>query len=432
MLHCTIALGSSSLAVRPKNFAKSRSHRTNVAAEIRRLLNPMKFAYLGVDQQCLQLAQAAESAGHDNVWFGDVVAGPNAPVDQFARREDSWRDLFDAATADAIVVGRGRASDELRAEQLKELAKAGQSVLIVHPIIPSVLGYYEIDLSRGESGALFRCYNPLSAMPLAREVASWVDRDDAPIGPIEQVVAERQLDQRTPQNVLHHFARDVQWLSDIAGPFNRLGSHGADSGDAAYAGLAVQLAGPSQTPVRWSVGPVDAVPGLRTVLIGRLGRLVVEIDQDNQPTSVRTQIGGNVAELEIVRHDPAAAAVDALVAAVESESSESNFADALAAMELTDTIEISLRRGRMIDVHHQQLTEQLAFKGAMSAVGCGALLVLPPLLVFIGWVAGLLGVPIAAYWPHALAILFALFAGLQIVPKLLFPSNSREPAKNRS
>ena len=55
-------------------------------------------------------------------------------------------------------------------------------------------------------------------------------------------------------------------------------------------------------------------------------------------------------------------------------------------MELTDTIEISLRCGRMIDVHRQQLTEELSFRGTMSAVGCGALLVLPALLIFAGWV----------------------------------------------
>jgi hypothetical protein len=60
-------------------------------------------------------------------------------------------------------------------------------------------------------------------------------------------------------------------------------------------------------------------------------------------------------------------------------------------MELTDTIEISLRRGRMIDVHRQQLTEELSFRGTMSAWGCGVLMVLPPLLLLAGWIAELLG-----------------------------------------
>jgi hypothetical protein len=93
-------------------------------------------------------------------------------------------------------------------------------------------------------------------------------------------------------------------------------------------------------------------------------------------------------------------------------------------MELTDTIEISLRRGRMIDVHPQQLTEELAFKGAMSALGCGVLIAVVPLLLFIGWLAEQIGIPVAGYWPHVLFALLALFLVLQLVPKLLMSASN--------
>ena len=84
------------------------------------------------------------------------------------------------------------------------------------------------------------------------------------------------------------------------------------------------------------------------------------------------------------------------------------------------SIEISLRRGRMIDVHDQQLTEQLAFKGTMSAFGCGLLLVIVPALLVLGWIAGMVGIPVAEYWPHVLLAILALFLGLQFLPKLLY------------
>ncbi len=93
-------------------------------------------------------------------------------------------------------------------------------------------------------------------------------------------------------------------------------------------------------------------------------------------------------------------------------------------MELADTIEISLRRGRMIDVHHQQLTEELAFKGMMSAAGCGVLLVLPPLLLLVGWLAELIGLPVAHYWPHGLLALLATFLLVQLLPKLLLRASA--------
>jgi hypothetical protein len=89
-------------------------------------------------------------------------------------------------------------------------------------------------------------------------------------------------------------------------------------------------------------------------------------------------------------------------------------------MEIADSIEISLRRGRMIDIHSQQLTEHLAFKGTMAAAGCGVLLVLAPLMLAVGWIAGQFGVPVASYWPHALLVLLAAFLGLQLLPKLLY------------
>jgi hypothetical protein len=89
-------------------------------------------------------------------------------------------------------------------------------------------------------------------------------------------------------------------------------------------------------------------------------------------------------------------------------------------MELTDSIEISLRRGRMIDVHHQQLTEHLAFKGTMAAAGCGLLFLLVPLFFFMAWIAGRLGVPIGDFAPHVLLGLLAIFLGLQFLPKLIY------------
>ena len=101
-------------------------------------------------------------------------------------------------------------------------------------------------------------------------------------------------------------------------------------------------------------------------------------------------------------------------------------------MELTDSIEISLRRGRMIEIHDQQLTEQLAFKGTMAALSCGVLVLLVPLLLVAGWIAGLFGIPVANYWPHVLLVLLALFLGLQLLPKLLYPPAEPTPHESDS
>jgi hypothetical protein len=80
----------------------------------------------------------------------------------------------------------------------------------------------------------------------------------------------------------------------------------------------------------------------------------------------------------------------------------------------------------MIDVHHPQLSEELAFKGTMSAAGCGMLLVLPPLLLVLGWLAGLVGLPVAQYWPHVLLALLAAFLAVQVLSKLLLRKSNKD------
>ena len=128
--------------------------------------------------------------------------------------------------------------------------------------------------------------------------------------------------------------------------------------------------------------------------------------------------------------DGSASALKRFVETIQlGDGASSTWPSALHALELTDTIEISLRRGRMIDVHQQQLTEQLAFKGTMSAAGCAVLMVLPPLLLTGGWLAEHAGLPVASYWAHALLALLALFLGFQLLPKLLLKST---PAQNRA
>jgi hypothetical protein len=122
------------------------------------------------------------------------------------------------------------------------------------------------------------------------------------------------------------------------------------------------------------------------------------------------------------------AVIDRFAAAVAAnDSAATTWHSALHAMELTDSIEISLRRGRMIDVHHQQLTEHLAFKGTMAAAGCGLLFFLVPLFVAVAWIAGRLGVPIGQFVPHIVGLLLALFLAMQFLPKLIY---SRPTATN--
>jgi hypothetical protein len=257
-------------------------------------------------------------------------------------------------------------------------------------------------------------------------LASWVRDGHPQLGAVEQIAATRRLADRSRERVLWHFARDVELLARLAGRLDRIGAHAPlGDADAAYASLSVQLLGPQQIPVRWSIEPLAGRPDLRVTLICQRGRLTLVFDGDGWALELIEEGGKSDSRGPLPADSPAASALARFVAAVESaQSTASTWPAALHAMELADSIEISLRRGRMIDVHHRELTEQLAFKGVMSAAGCGVLVVVIPLMLAVGWIAGALKAPLSEYWPHVLLMLLVAFLALQVLPRLLM---RREP-----
>lgn len=385
----------------------------------------MKFALFGADAESCLLAQAAADLGHEIFWYGDVgnVDTATHPWLAGADQGDQWEVLCDTKFCDFVIVGRGESPAALRMEQLIQLLKNDANVLASFPLTDSVLSYYEVDMARNETNALLYHFNPL-VMCTNRldEFASWIANGHPEIGRIEQLLCERPLTDRTRENDLWHFARDVELLDHISGPLNRLGALGSPDEATTYSGLSVQLLGKTQLPVRWSVGPVDQSVYPTLTFIGERGRVRLEFDESSIFRSLDTAVPD-----EMMPATSAAMCVKRFVEQLsEGVGERTTWPRALRAMELTDTIEISLRRGRMIDVHRQQLTEELSFRGTMSAVGCGVLMVLPPLLLFAGWLAELMGLPIADYWAHGLLALLALFLLLQFAPKLLIKKHEND------
>ncbi len=384
----------------------------------------MNFALLGSDYESISLATAAVAQGHQVVWCGDTASVREQfelswlPAEDQAER---WESLLDDHFCDAVIVGRGDAPPEQRAEQANLLAKNGIALLATFPLVGSVLSYYEIDMAQQESGALVRHFNPaVERQPIVEQCGQWILAGHPRLGPIEQLVWERPLADRSREQVLWHFARDVQLLGQVAGRLNRLGALGSPDEAATYAGLSVQMLGQQKLPVRWSVGPVQQSEHPRLTLIAEQGRFTVQFDESGQAVQTELNHASQTESTELEPVDPAALAVTGLVEALEHRNgNRSTWSDALRAMELADTIEISLRRGRMIDVHPQQLTEELSFRGTMSAAGCGVLLILPPLLLLMGWLGELIGLPVARFWPHVLLALLAVFLLVQLLPKLL-------------
>jgi hypothetical protein len=397
----------------------------------------MRIALLGTDPDLLQLASAAVGEGHVVSWLGDVRNEDAVAVERLAPgrpdQSDEWELVVDRNTADAVFIGRGSAPAELRAEQLKRIAAEAMPMLVVHPACDSVLPYYEVDMTRREMGGLVRHYNPVSGHPVFELLSAWVRDGHPAIGSIHQVTCERRLSDTSRRNVLLHLDRDVEPLAVVAGDIRRVSAIGPRIDQESFAALQVQMTCNGPASVRWSVGTAaGANPSLMMTLVGERGSVTLhafdaEPFGEPQPWTLEITVGQLADRQSLESFDPARLAIQQFDRAINTTDGEqqlamSTWSTATRDMEVADAIELSLEKGRTLDVHQQELTEQLAFRGTMSAIGCGLLFV--GFFIFIG--VSLFGAAegkerpqLIASWPVILLAVLAFFLLLQCAPLLI-------------
>jgi hypothetical protein len=148
-----------------------------------------------------------------------------------------------------------------------------------------------------------------------------------------------------------------------------------------------------------------------------------DLSQHDDTGQLEVDVAGQRTARTLPNWSAPRAAIDALAKALPaSGTTESNslstWPSATATMETVDAIELSLQKGRTIEVYPQQLTEQLAFRGTMAAFGCGLLMLGLVVLAAAGILGDALNIPLVHYWPWALLALLAIFLLLQTVPWL--------------
>ncbi len=409
----------------------------------------MKLAILGTDGDIVQLAAAARELGHEIAWMGDIRGEDAATLRQLVAstsdRAGEWESLLDPGVVDAVLVGAGTAPNDQRAEQLKRLTAASVPLLTVQPVLDSVLPYYEIDMTQRESGSLIQHYNPLTHPPAAAQLVEHVRGERDQLGAIHQLVCERRLDDTSRAAVLAAFARDVELIASVAGPIRRVSAIGPGSPDASFASLQVQMTSTAIPSLRWSVGttmPTGAIA--QFTLLGERGSVALREPRADASADSRWQIEsviGNTSNIQPVETgNPATAAINRLAAAVCGEDTEqraalSTWEAATRAMEVVDAVDLSLQKGRTIEVFQQQLTERLAFRGTMAAFGCGLLLLTffaVLVVAVLGGAEGIMQEKIAPSWPIIMLAGLAFFLLLQAVPFLVPKKDKSLPPKLES
>jgi hypothetical protein len=396
----------------------------------------MKLAVLGSDPDILRLLAAAVTQSHDLVWLGDVRPADERGMSRFIPRLDDraaeWELLLDRNIVDGVLLGRGTAADELRAEQLKRLAAEAVPLLVVHPATESVLTYYELDMVRRETGGVLHHFNPVVRHPVLSALAEWMRYGHPSIGEIHQLTCEHRAESTQRASVVQLLARDVELMAAVAGSIRRVSAIGPRIRDASFASLQIQMTTDGPASLRWAVGsPVSSASGLQMALVGERGTVVLRVPGDSPSKEaaewiLETSDGVQTDTEELPKHHAPQVAIEQFASAisrrgVNGEPPASTWEAATRSMEVVDAAELSLQKGRTIDVHQQQLTERLAFRGTMAALGCGLLLVGFAVTVFVtllGGAEGLGGRKFLPAWPAVLLVVLSLFLLLQAVPLL--------------
>lgn len=418
----------------------------------------MKLALLGCDDDLARLvARAVRDRTHS------VVAARVEP----AWRErlstvipacewlEGWESLLAEDRVDAVLVGRERVAGD-GTEALKKLVQAGVPILATHPLGDPLLAL-ELEMIRGDGRGPIVAHYPGCRHPAISQLSQWVQAgESSPLGRVEQIVFERALADRERRAVTSQLARDADVLRELLGKVTQVNAMGPSPDGEMWSNLSVQLAG-RQTGgegpraggdgplARWSVEPVAITPQGKLTLIGSRGRVTLVMPADPSAWTLDVS-GANVepGKLGAVAWkdwDGDAVALAMLVQSIDNGAAATPTWPAICRdLEVADTVELSLRRGRLIELHHDTVTEEDTFKGVMSAVGCLLLLLVPMVLLAAaildgltvtsrgvsasgGGGAGLAGDAAATgrpWWPFFLVaplILFLLLQGLRIVAR---------------
>ena len=383
----------------------------------------MKFALLGSDADALAVARAvAESTEHELVHIcqaGDWAAQlkPHAPQ---ARVSDDWEALLDTHAVGAVIVARGP-DEDLRIEQLRKLIATGAALVVSHPLLESVLDYYELEMMRQESGASVLPYAPARWHPGFDGLCSALAADDdGPIGRVEQIIFERAQKTRSKPAVREAFIRDADLLRVLCGELTKLAAM-SPQGSQSFENLGIQLSGPGDILARWSIGPVETRPGGVLTLRGAHGQAVLRMPGGDEPWQLELVVGQETRSQSFPAWDPAAAALAHLDKMQRGETVHPDLMDAIRTMELAESIQRSLARGRTVELNVEEQTEHNAFRATMASVGCAALggvFVMGLLALLLATVSDTFRRALA-FWPYLAALVLGLFLLMQLLALVL-------------
>ncbi|MBV8487473.1 MAG: hypothetical protein JO161_04280, partial [Planctomycetaceae bacterium] len=348
---------------------------------------------------------------------------------------DDLDEALATAGIELVVVG---GPIPFRAEALRRSAAEGLAIICLHPPGEDSEPYYQVSLSQRETGALVLPDLPLRLHPgvnrLRQAIAS------GQIGEFRSVRLESPTHVESEDLVRGAFPRLVDAVRFLVGEIETVMASGDPPGEHPEFELVVQLRAASSRRAEVRIIAPGAGETARLAVTGSSGSLALEFDPSlREPARLirRTDSDAAGQEIPLEPWDPYAAIVDVVEQALECRSDRlapalnsasatsgaSRPADSAApldlgdgtrAMELSEAVARSLRRGRTIDLHYESISEESTFKSIMTSTGC--LILLAIMLVLPLALAGPpLGFPWTIYIAYVIPPVLVVFAVLQVL-----------------
>jgi predicted dehydrogenase len=304
---------------------------------------------------------------------------PGLPGDDF-REIPIARDLDEGLATpglELVIVG---GPVEVRGEALRRAAAEGLAIICLHPPGQDSEPYYQVALSKSETGAVVVPDLPLRLHPGVAALARAMTSGD--LGAFRGIRHECSIGHVGTDLVRYAFARAIDVVRALVGDIETLTASGNPAGDHPDIELVVQLraAQGRQAEVRVWSGPLEPS---RLTVSGSSGSLTLEYDPLFHDPARLVRRGGESPSEPIVgleSWDPHAAIMQTLRTSMERRSTplqadpSPSLADGTRAMELSEAVARSLRRGRTIDLHYEAISEESSFKSIMTSTGCVILL----------------------------------------------------------